>query len=154
MKFKIEQFNKTFTVKVKSVSSVMKSLRKANVNPTISYEYWATHGVLCVNIDIAFGLEHTYTLHYPVKWDRDGKPYVDTMSPETEIIVNTLCGTYNDKIIDAPHTHALYMFDGCTALECYCTGTKDYCEHLLNNDPWYQGCTLVELTHPWKRSED
>ena len=59
---------------------------------------------------------------------------------------------FNDK--NTPHTHALYMFDGCFALECYCTGTKDYCEHLLNNDPFYKGCTLVELTHPWKRSED
>ena len=79
--------------------------------------------------------------------DKEGS----ALCPITKTQEEFLDAIFNNKTTDAPHTHALYLFDGCFAVECYCTGTKDYCENLLNNDPWYKGCTLVELTNPWKR---
>lgn len=88
MKFKIETFGKTFTLKINSVNKVLKALKKQN--PRVSYTYMELTGSLCINIDIDFGLTHTYTLYYPVKWRGNGRPYVNTMTTETAIIIAAL----------------------------------------------------------------
>lgn len=88
MKFKIKTFGKTFTLKINSVNKVLKALKKQD--PRVNYTYMDHTGSLCINIEIDFGLTHTYTLYYPVKWHSNGRPYVDTRTPETDIIINSI----------------------------------------------------------------
>lgn len=96
MKMVITQFNRTHSIKIKSLNKAIKALKKQKLNPQVSYVYHDTFGVLSnynsgtlvVNIDIDFGLTHTFTLCYYLKWTRKGKPYVNTMDADTAIILD------------------------------------------------------------------
>lgn len=88
MKFKIEVLEKTFTLKIDSVNKVLKALKKQD--PRVNYTYMELTGSLCVNIEIDFGLTHTYTLHYPVKWRSNGRPYINTTTPDTKVIIDSI----------------------------------------------------------------
>ncbi len=98
MKIKINQFNKTHSIKIKSLNKAIKVLKKQKMNPTVSYVYHDTFGVLnnynsgtlVVNIDIDFGLTHTFTLCYYLKWNRNGKPYVNSMDIDTVSILENI----------------------------------------------------------------
>lgn len=95
-KFKITTFNKTFTLKINTVDTIIKHLKKNHIKPTISYRYVEPRSSFVDEyIEVTFSnvLEFAdeFVLKFPIHWCyAPNRPFVESYTMDTDHVINTL----------------------------------------------------------------
>lgn len=96
MKITFNDFNKTFTLKIGTVDTIIKHLKNKHIKPQIAYRYVEPHSTFVDNyIEVIFSnvfeFADEFKLKFPVHWNyATGKPLVDSYTLDTDHIINTL----------------------------------------------------------------
>ena len=95
-KFKITTFGKTFTLKISTVDTIIKHLKKNHIKPTISYRYVeprsnSVNDYIEVTFSNVFEFADEFVLKFPVHWHYvTNKPFVQSYTLDTDHVINTL----------------------------------------------------------------
>lgn len=95
-KFKIETLGKTFTLKISTVDTIIKHLKKKHIKPTISYSYVQprsnfVNDYIKVTFSNVLEFADEFILEFPVHWNyATGKPFVESYTLDTDPVINTL----------------------------------------------------------------
>lgn len=95
-KFKIETLGKTFTLKISTVDTIIKHLKKKHIKPTISYRYVEPRSNFVSNyIEVTFSnvleFADAFVLKFPIHWHyAPSRPFVESYTLDTDHVINTL----------------------------------------------------------------